>query len=574
MHLVKVYLTTFLILISHFSFAQTCQELDGAYVYSQESAPTYLGFFGSRFASESIMNEFGSYGSSFSSTSVRNEFGAYGSQFRSYSANNEFASFPPIIYKNGIALYFLTTNNFKSPGVSLAAIDSSCTFFSSSPDFPVGLVTPSSPLIVVADDGQSTSELAVVWSPVNGATIYNVYISETLGNFLYIGSTQFTFTSIKSLQQGVLYYVAVTAANSVGESNYTIDTGFLATSLVRFTVTPSAAANGSITPSTPQEIEQGRTVQFQVNPDSGYDVASVGGTCGGLLQGNTFTTSAVNANCTVSATFEPSPTAFYTVTPSAAANGSITPSTPQEIEQGRTVQFQVNPDSGYDVASVGGTCGGLLQGNTFTTSAVNANCTVSATFEPSPTAFYTVTPSAAANGSITPSTPQSVADNSNAQFTITPTSGFQISAVGGTCGGTLTGKAYTTSTITQNCTVSAEFELSLAVPSRPVITQSDVGDAEIYLRALSESPGTPITSYEFTCTNGVNETTRSSLTGYIVVAGLINGVSYTCSATATNLMGISTASAESTPLTPEEMVASGLPMWLLYEATKPTRPSP
>ena len=497
MHLVKVYLTTFLILISHFSFAQTCQELDGAYVYSQESAPTYLGFFGSRFASESIMNEFGSYGSSFSSTSVRNEFGAYGSQFRSYSANNEFASFPPIIYKNGIALYFLTTNNFKSPGVSLAAIDSSCTFFSSSPDFPVGLVTPSSPLIVVADDGQSTSELAVVWSPVNGATIYNVYISETLGNFLYIGSTQFTFTSIKSLQQGVLYYVAVTAANSVGESNYTIDTGFLATSLVRFTVTPSAAANGSITPSTPQEIEQGRTVQFQVNPDSGYDVASVGGTCGGLLQGNTFTTSAVNANCTVSATFEPSPTAFYTVTPSAAANGSITPSTPQ-----------------------------------------------------------------------------SVADNSNAQFTITPTSGFQISAVGGTCGGTLTGKAYTTSTITQNCTVSAEFELSLAVPSRPVITQSDVGDAEIYLRALSESPGTPITSYEFTCTNGVNETTRSSLTGYIVVAGLINGVSYTCSATATNLMGISTASAESTPLTPEEMVASGLPMWLLYEATKPTRPSP
>lgn len=69
----------FLFLLSHLSLAQTCSDLDGAYVRAQDSNQTYLGFFGSQFSSESINNNFGSYGSSFSSTSVRNNFSDYGS---------------------------------------------------------------------------------------------------------------------------------------------------------------------------------------------------------------------------------------------------------------------------------------------------------------------------------------------------------------------------------------------------------------------------------------------------------------------------------------------------------------
>ena len=41
--------------------ALTCSDLDGAYVYSQESTPKYLGFFGSAYATESIMNTYGTY---------------------------------------------------------------------------------------------------------------------------------------------------------------------------------------------------------------------------------------------------------------------------------------------------------------------------------------------------------------------------------------------------------------------------------------------------------------------------------------------------------------------------------
>lgn len=155
---------------------------------------------------------------------------------------------------------------------------------------------------------------------------------------------------------------------------------------VTYTVTLSAGVNGSITPSTPQSVNQGSTTAFTVTPNNGY-IASVGGTCGGTLSGNTYTTGPINADCTVSATFTAN-AATHIVTPSAGLNGSITPSTPQSIKDGYKTSFQVNPASGY-TASVGGTCGGNLVGTTYTTNAINADCTVAATFNSSTPGGYT-----------------------------------------------------------------------------------------------------------------------------------------------------------------------------------------
>lgn len=70
--------------------------------------------------------------------------------------------------------------------------------------------------------------------------------------------------------------------------------------------------------------------------------------------------------------------ATYTVTPSAGANGSISPSTPQTVSSGGTIGFTVTPNAGY-TASVSG-CGGSLSGTTYTTGAIASNCSVSATF--------------------------------------------------------------------------------------------------------------------------------------------------------------------------------------------------
>ena len=73
---------------------------------------------------------------------------------------------------------------------------------------------------------------------------------------------------------------------------------------------------------------------------------------------------------------------------------------------------------------------------------------------------YTVTPSAGANGSIEPSTAVTVEQGSSYSFTITPDAGYQtITPVGGTCGGTLVDRTYTTEGVTAPCTVEASFEV-------------------------------------------------------------------------------------------------------------------
>jgi len=68
----------------------------------------------------------------------------------------------------------------------------------------------------------------------------------------------------------------------------------------------------------------------------------------------------------------------YIVTPSAGSGGSVTPSAPQSVNAGATRSFTVKAQSGYTrTATVGGTCPkGAWSNNTWTTGAINANCTV------------------------------------------------------------------------------------------------------------------------------------------------------------------------------------------------------
>jgi hypothetical protein len=81
---------------------------------------------------------------------------------------------------------------------------------------------------------------------------------------------------------------------------------------------------------------------------------------------------------------------------------------------------------------------------------------------------YTATPSPGAHGSMTPSTPQTVAPNAQVTFTVTPdaTNGYHIASVTG-CGVTRTSgdgnfqaSGYQTALMTGSCTVSATFALN------------------------------------------------------------------------------------------------------------------
>jgi len=75
------------------------------------------------------------------------------------------------------------------------------------------------------------------------------------------------------------------------------------------------------------------------------------------------------------------PADTYSVTPSVVGNGTITPSVPQMVNDGSAITFTLAPAADYHVVSVTGTCGGNLVGNTYTTDAVIADCTVVASFD-------------------------------------------------------------------------------------------------------------------------------------------------------------------------------------------------
>ncbi len=226
----------------------------------------------------------------------------------------------------------------------------------------------------------------------------------------------------------------------------------------KYTVTPSAGEHGSISPNTPQSVEHGQTTDFEVTPATGYAIDKVEG-CGGTLSGSTYTTSAITADCAVTANFVINK---YTVTPSAGEHGGISPNTEQSVEHGKTTSFTLTPDSGYGIDTVEGCCGSL-NGNVYTTGAITADCTVTASF----ITAYTVTPRARRHGSITPDTPQQIAGGHTASFTVTPDAGWRIDRVRG-CGGILSGNIYTTAPASRDCTVRAWFE---RIPRHTVTTE-------------------------------------------------------------------------------------------------------
>ena len=145
---------------------------------------------------------------------------------------------------------------------------------------------------------------------------------------------------------------------------------------------------------------------------------------------------------------------IYTVTASAGANGTISPSGSVLVNAGVNQSFTITPNSGYTIASV--TVDGASVGavSTYTFTNVVANHTIAATFAAT---THTITASAGANGTITPSGTVTVNHGTNQSFTITPATGYRVAdvLVDGSSVGAVT--SYTFTNVTVNHTISASF---------------------------------------------------------------------------------------------------------------------
>lgn len=143
-----------------------------------------------------------------------------------------------------------------------------------------------------------------------------------------------------------------------------------------FIITASAGAGGSIAPGGPVSVTYGGSRTFTITPSQGFGVATVfvDGNAVGSPISYTFTN--VTANHSIEAVFSAN---AFTVTPAAGPGGSISPSSPRTADGNAVLSFQVTPNSGFTIASVSG-CGGSLDGSTYTTAPIIADCTVSAFF--------------------------------------------------------------------------------------------------------------------------------------------------------------------------------------------------
>jgi hypothetical protein len=190
-----------------------------------------------------------------------------------------------------------------------------------------------------------------------------------------------------------------------------------------YTITPSAGANGTINPSTPQTVPYGSTPIFTLSPDLGYFVTvTVDGTPV-TPTGNSYTFPAVMANHTINASFAVS---TFTITATTGANGAINPAGSVPLIFGDTPTFNFTPDIGYHVADVlvDGSSVGAMPSYTFLPVTINHTISVSYAIN-----TYTLTPSAGAGGNISPSGVVTVNYDGNQTFAITPNAGYHIDSV-------------------------------------------------------------------------------------------------------------------------------------------------
>lgn len=156
-----------------------------------------------------------------------------------------------------------------------------------------------------------------------------------------------------------------------------------------------------------------------------------------------------------------SPTAQFTIMASAGPNGSISPGS-ITVDSGANATFTITANPGFHVSDVlvDGVSVGALTSFTFTN--VTSSRTISASFAMNVVVTHTITPSSGPNGSVTPNSPQVVAQGSDAPFMIHADPGFHIADV--LVDGVSVGPvgSFTFTNVQADHTISASFAADVA----------------------------------------------------------------------------------------------------------------
>ena len=223
-----------------------------------------------------------------------------------------------------------------------------------------------------------------------------------------------------------------------------------------YTVTYTAGANGTISGTSPQTVNQGAsgTVVTAV-PNRGYHFVSWSDGVATVARTDTNVTANINATASFAVD-------TFAITASAGANGAIDPSgsvSVNSVNSGSDLTFTINPGTGYHVQGVlvDGSSMGAVTSYTFTN--LTENHTIAATFAINPITIstYTLTYTAGANGVVTGTTPQTVNQGaSGTTMTAIPNTGYHFVTWSD---GVLTA-VRTDANVTANISVTAAFVIN------------------------------------------------------------------------------------------------------------------
>ena len=245
------------------------------------------------------------------------------------------------------------------------------------------------------------------------------------------------------------------------DASHTVEASFAQV----YTVTASIGAGGTVqfdgqtvADGASAAFRAGDTLTFTVEPDSGYQIASVLAGSEALRGENGSYTYTVKGDCTIAVTFQK---LTYTVTAKVSGTGGNVSVSPDEVEHGGSVTIKVTPDEGYIVDSVQTADGTLLTPNadgTYTLDNVTEDQTITVTFQKQ---TYTVTATVSGTGGKVSVSSEKVEHGGSVTVTVTPDGGYIVDKVddnGTDVTGQVTNNTYTLTNVTASHNITVTFQ--------------------------------------------------------------------------------------------------------------------
>jgi putative cell wall-binding protein len=212
---------------------------------------------------------------------------------------------------------------------------------------------------------------------------------------------------------------------------------------LKHTITATTGPYGSITPSGTLYVADGDSVTYTIAPDPGNFLGTLWVDNVVPLQWpcTTYTFTNVKANHAIRTVFGSVPRVWYTITPDAGPNGSISPATPQRVMLNGIPVFVMKPDDGYVLSTL------TINNSSLTPPSVGSDgtyvygfgsihglpvvrdYTIAVTFALEPGPHYTVTPTYGPNCGISPLVAHSVAQGHAITFAMWADPGYRIAKV-------------------------------------------------------------------------------------------------------------------------------------------------